>query len=272
MLRGHFKSSNETTDPYFRWRGGDEITRIEAFTDAVFAFAVTLLVVALEVPHTFTDLANVMLGFPAFAICFTLLILVWHHHVVFFRRYGLQTTWAATLNAALLFVVLFYVYPLKFLFTMLVALVTGGATLHLPAGTRMIENHQVPALMAIYGLGYACIFLMFLLLNIHAWKLRDELGLNESERIATRESITNHAAMVAFGLVSAGLATVLNSRRSGLAGFLYGFVGVYYWIAGTYYGKRKLAAFERDHPPESLPAAAAAPVKTTPAVAAPKKD
>jgi len=38
----------------FRWRGG-EITRLEGFTDAVFAFAVTLLVVSLEVPHTFEN-------------------------------------------------------------------------------------------------------------------------------------------------------------------------------------------------------------------------
>ena len=37
---------------HFRWRG-NEVSRVEGFTDAVFAFAVTLLVVALEVPQTF---------------------------------------------------------------------------------------------------------------------------------------------------------------------------------------------------------------------------
>ncbi|MFZ0807977.1 MAG: hypothetical protein WAN03_17425, partial [Candidatus Sulfotelmatobacter sp.] len=31
-------------EPYFRWRGG-EITRLEAFCDVVFGFALTLLVV-----------------------------------------------------------------------------------------------------------------------------------------------------------------------------------------------------------------------------------
>jgi len=56
-------------EPHFRWRGG-EITRLEGFTDAVFAFAVTLLAVSLEVPHTFQELPMAMKGFFAFAICF----------------------------------------------------------------------------------------------------------------------------------------------------------------------------------------------------------
>ena len=47
----------------FRWRG-NEVTRVEGFTDAVFAFAVTLLIVALEVPHTFEGLMDVVRGFP----------------------------------------------------------------------------------------------------------------------------------------------------------------------------------------------------------------
>src|SRR6476660_3922918 len=90
----------------FRWRS-HEISRIEGLSDAVFAFAVTLLVVSLEVPKTFNELAATMRGFGSFAISFTLLFLIWFNQYKFFRRYGLQDNLTISLNAALLFMVLF---------------------------------------------------------------------------------------------------------------------------------------------------------------------
>src|ERR671920_1754514 len=73
----------------FRWRGED-VSRIEGFSDAVFAFAVTLLVVSLEVPNTFDELLATMRGFVAYAITGWLLYSVWFDHYIFFRRFGLQ--------------------------------------------------------------------------------------------------------------------------------------------------------------------------------------
>src|SRR5207253_10483940 len=106
----------------FRLRG-QEVTRLESFSDAVFGFALTLLVVSLDVPKSFSDLVATMRGFPAFAICFLLLALIWNSHYKFCRRYGLDDGMARFLTCVLLFVVLFYVYPLKFLFNLGI---TGG--------------------------------------------------------------------------------------------------------------------------------------------------
>src|SRR2546423_3965653 len=102
----------------FRMRGA-AMSRIDAFSDVVFGFALTLLVVSLEVPKDFSGLHEVVRGFVPFAICFVTLLTLWHSHYVFFRRYGLHDQFTILLNSALLFVVLFYVYPLKFLFTTL---------------------------------------------------------------------------------------------------------------------------------------------------------
>src|SRR5262245_65342384 len=64
-----------------------EVSRVEGFSDAVFAFAITLLVVSLEVPKTFEELTAAIRGFPAFAVCFALLFQVWWRHYPFFRNY-----------------------------------------------------------------------------------------------------------------------------------------------------------------------------------------
>src|SRR5689334_5454945 len=110
MIRKHLIDLQEYTgaEPGFRWRGR-EVTRLEGLTDAVFAFATTLLIVSLEVPRTFDELLEVSKGFGAFLLTFSVLMLVWSQHFRFFRRYGLQDTPTVILNAVLLFVVLFYV-------------------------------------------------------------------------------------------------------------------------------------------------------------------
>jgi uncharacterized membrane protein len=232
-------------EPGFHWRGG-EITRLEAFSDAVFAFAVTLLVVSLEVPYTFDELMDVIRGFPAFAICFTMLLLVWYNHAKFFRRYGMQDPAIQALNGFLLFVVLFYVYPLKFLFTMLIGLMTNGATLpHAHVIHDPISQHEVPALMAIYGLGYAAVFGIFAWMHAIAYKRRHILELTELERFKTRRSMQDHCAMAGFGILSTVLAVTFPVKLSGFAGWVYMFIGPYYTITGTIMGKKEKLLHER---------------------------
>ena len=220
----------------FRWRGG-EIARIEGLSDAVFAFAVTLLVVSLEVPKTFNELAGSLRGFFPFAVCFTLLMQVWYEQYTFFRRYNLQDTGTIVLNAILLFVVLFYVYPLKFLFSYLINVWThAGTTVHLPGGAveNVIEAEQLPHLMAIFSGGYLAVACVFILLFYRALRRREELQLNELEVFETRASIGGAMMNGAVAAVSLGIAFAGNG---GLAGVIYpiliapGFT-IYYSIMG----------------------------------------
>lgn len=219
----------------FRWRGG-EITRVEGFSDAVFAFAITLLVVSLEVPRTFHELAGVMRGFLAFAVCFTLLIVIWREHYVFFRRYALQDTTTIWLNAALLFVTLFYVYPLKFVFNLVLSGLTGGAQAGAPP---IIEPGQVPTLFVIYGAGVIALYVLLALLYVHAYRKRGELELTPVETFDTRAGIVGHLLAAGIGLVSVVLAVTVPQRMVGLAGFAYFLFGPVMAVYGTIAGSRR---------------------------------
>src|SRR2546430_15809722 len=73
----------------FRWRSR-EIARVEGFSDACFGFAVTLLIVSLEVPKTSTELLATMRGFGSFVITFFMLASLWYSQFTFHRRYGLE--------------------------------------------------------------------------------------------------------------------------------------------------------------------------------------
>jgi uncharacterized membrane protein len=196
---------------------------MEGFSDAVFAFAITLLVVSLEVPTTFDELLATMRGFFAFAICFYLLLVVWFEHYKFFRRYGLDDFYTMRLNAALLFIVLFYVYPLKFLFTLLVDQLLGYSTVVNPStgAIEEIENGQLPLLMVIYGAGFVAVQLVFVLLYLRAYVLRDTLGLDAHERSITREEILNFLLGTGVGLISIAIAIVGGEEAVSLAGYAY---------------------------------------------------
>lgn len=194
----------------FRLRG-HEVTRVEAFSDVVFGFALALILVSGEVPATFEELMRTMRGFPAFAICFAILTWVWHVHHTFFRRYALTDELTIALNTALLFVVLFYTYPLKFIFSLLTGQIRG--------------HHGGGTLMVIYGVGFAGIFALFLAMYAHAWRRRDELELNELERWDTRTNMMMYASYVVLGLASALVGATAEGAAVRWAGMMYWLLG-----------------------------------------------
>jgi uncharacterized membrane protein len=205
----------------FRLRGR-EVSRVEAFSDVVFGFALTLIVVSLEVPTTIEELLGIMRGFPAFAICFAILTWVWHVHHTFFRRYALSDELTIALNMALLFVVLFYTYPLKFIFLLV---------------TRQVRvNEGIGTMMAIYGVGFAGIFALFVAMYANAWRLREKLELNELERWDTRTHMIMYASYVAIGVLSALTGGLLDSAFAGWAGMLYWLIGPVSALIGFWRG------------------------------------
>ena len=173
MFRKIFKKKAGMQIDHFKLRGKDH-TRIEGLSDSVFAIAIALLLISADIPETFDQLMVFMYDFIPFAATITLLMLLWYEHYTFFIRYGLKDATTVFINTILLFLILFYVYPLKFLFKTLYQLFSGLISKDYDRLERLfsetIVKEDTATLMIIYGLGAALIFFTFTLLYFYALK------------------------------------------------------------------------------------------------------
>jgi len=196
-----------------------EVSRLEGFSDAVFGFALTLLVVSLETPNDFQALRQMVTSFLPFALMFAMVCWIWYEHNLFFRRYGMQDAWTVFLNAVLLFVVLFYVYPLRFLTMALV-----GALGLMAEGTYPKFEGDSGLLMVLYSAGVLVIFTVFLLLYWHAWRQRKQMELSPLEELQLKYRARSHGISAGIAVVSL-LMLAIAPNLTMFAGMIYGLMG-----------------------------------------------
>lgn len=191
-------------------------SRLEGISDAVFAFAATLLVVSLEVPSSFELLKAQLSGFLSFGISFFALILIWKVHYNFFRRTDYVDNWVIAFNMFLLFVVLYFVYPLKFL-------------ANLPFMGKPISVDDFSTLFQLYSLGFSLMFLCITLMYGRA-------GFKTTEAASRNKLIfyMRHFGIFVFmGIVSILLATFKIGLIFALPGIIYAMLGPLCWYHGV---------------------------------------
>ena len=193
----------ETDGDGFRLRGLG-FSRLDGFSDVVFGFALTLLVVSLEVPKSFEELHHLWGAFLPFGISFLLLMLIWYGHFTYFRRFGTHDAGTIWINGLLLFVVLFYVYPLKFLF--LSAFGRAGA---------LGSQRDMTEVVLLFSSGLAALYFLFAALYANAYRQREKLALTPVERFLTRNFIVEEAGTGCVGLLVATLSLVLPPGYAG---------------------------------------------------------
>jgi hypothetical protein len=204
---------------------GREVTRLEGFSDAVFGFALTLLVVSLEVPDSFPALKQTLSGFLPFAATFAVVSWIWFEHYLFFKDFTLDDNLTVLINLVLLFVVLFFAYPLKFVLSRLVG---GWFGIGVPNGELSYTGFTAAdarLLMIAYSAGFVAVFASLALFYWNALRQRGGLGLGPLEVFDARSGLRRHLLCVAIGTASILLALVLPMRLFAFSGFIYFLLG-----------------------------------------------
>ena len=217
----------------FLERGGN-VTRIEAFVDAAFAFAVTLLVISLDaMPATIGEMAQALKGVPAFAASFAQIMMFWSAHATWSRRYGLDDMTSRVLGLVLVFLVLVYVYPLKILFASLFAWVSQG---WFPEVARIQSFGDLRMMFVMYGLAFGSLSLCLGAMYGRALRASVSPVLSADEQRSTRAEIVRwrFTALVALlsMLVAWWLPTGTPKWLLGAPGMVYGLLGLTSVVAG----------------------------------------
>ncbi|HYC97475.1 TMEM175 family protein [Brevundimonas sp.] len=143
-----------------------EANRLDAFVDAAFAFAVSLLIIAGGEPlRSFDDLLRALLRIPAFLAGFALIMLFWLAHRAWSALGPKRDGMATLLSLAVVFSVLVFVFPFRLLTKTALHFMSGG---FLPGGGLIDGFGQLGWIYAIYGAGFLILSVLYTLLFRHA--------------------------------------------------------------------------------------------------------
>ncbi len=217
---------------------GDKVTRLEAFVDAAFAFAVTLLVIAGdEIPTSIDSLIDALKQVPAYAASFVLIMQIWFSHAEWSRRFGLEDKYSDYLSLSLVFVLLIFVYPLKMVFASFFSLITSG---YLPTKFAVANWSQVPILFQTFAIGFGAMGLIMSLLFSRAVTLGKKIGFSIDEIAFAKQRRLSYAVVFCFACLSFALTFIIPAQPEsgiwiGLPGYIYFILNLLQFIVPRYY-------------------------------------
>lgn len=171
--------------------------RLDAFVDAAFAFAVTLLVAGGgDPPSTLGEMRAMLLNAPAYGASFALIVMFWLSYRDLGRLWPLRDGLSTALSLAVVFVVLLYVFPLRLMMSSALHALSGGV---LPGGDLGQGTDDLRFLYVAYGAGGMVLSLLFAALYRH------HLGQGEAgpaQALSARIWIQNWLILSAASLAS----------------------------------------------------------------------
>ena len=187
-------------------------SRLEAFSDGVFAIAITLLVLQLHVPagdHLWHQLKEEWPSFAAFFVSFWVIGIIWVNHHGVLDHLARADRGVLYLNLLLLFTVVFIPFP------------TALLAEHLKSGA----DEEVAAI--VYSIAFLAMSLVYGVLWTYITSRKQLLGVELTDEQIRRASIRFqigtpfYALQLAMAFISPAVVLVIN-----------GALAIYYAIAG----------------------------------------
>lgn len=202
----------------FRNRG-QTTTRLEAFVDAAFAFALSLVVIASgEIPRNADELLQATKSIPAFAACFWLIATFWRGHVDWSQRFGLDDSGSRQLSLLLVFMVLVFVYPLQIVFSSFFGFATGN---FLTGKFAFRGLEDVRLMFMTFAVAFGSMGAVIWTLYRRAARSADALALDPRERAGLRIELWRWGLVPIFAALSFALCFVDAGLVYGAPGMLF---------------------------------------------------
>ena len=214
---------------------GANPTRLETFTDAAFAFAITMLVISVgSVPKDYQELIIAIKKVPSFALSFAGVIWFWVGHRKWSRWYGLENSRTILLTFALIFIMLVYIYPLRLIFSAMLSWISGN---YFPSEFNITKAFELTDLFVFYGIGFFALTGIVAMLYKYALSKKDEISLSNYEQIKTRAEIAHWLLASVTGLLSALFALIMPLHIGVYAGFFYTSMAITMPMVSVYYSR-----------------------------------
>ena len=197
------------------------ISRVEALSDGVFAFAATLLAISLDNGQSDAALNINLVSFMSFLISFFVLILLWKAHYNFFRRTDYMDNWVIAINSVFLFAVLYFIFPLKSL-------------LHSMFDQFVMTKESLSNLFELYGSAILIIFLSLSLMYYYTYK-KDKTNLVPVKMLFYSR---HYGIFVLVAAISILLSFFQIGIHLGLPGMIYMLLGPLCWFHGVWSRKQ----------------------------------
>jgi len=228
---------------------GQQTTRLETFVDAAFAFALTMLVISVDsIPESMDELVQAFKRIPAFAASFAIIVMIWHGHYRWSRRYRVEDTGSVVLSLLLVFLVLVFLYPLRLMMAGAFSSMSGG---WLPTEIEITRFAELRLLVVVYGVAFALLSGVLLALFGRVRRLVLDPPLSAEDRAVAGIEVQAWGILAALGVASATLALLLPPRHFGWAVWLYASLSVIMPLMGRRWNaqvERAIAAESRgDH-------------------------